>query len=354
MIEPRIKIAIGFLVVILVVISLIFCFSYYQNKMNTAQQSVQNIPSKPNWYKDVAQGQWSQDIKKASALAGENKNAEAIQILQNVKSQLSDSGQKSIVDLSIASNTFFGIDHQKGAEQFAAIAKTVEYPPISRAYAMLVIADQFSGLHDKNLLKPFFNDQEFASKDGYGLLVVLFQRIYDTHPFGLAAERLAIAYIAKVRNNNSISDKDYAVIAKYIADIDTNLIELETTDAFKRFIPVTLLNKATLLRIIEDLGRPINQPVEDIYLLAIARARLLRISSTEQFTVLAYADYFAKKNEKDNVLKLLSESLSSSTLDKMVKGFLSSKDITQSAFPYLYKLQQEGPDVHAAYERIIQ
>ena len=353
MIEPRTKLGIVFFVVIIALISLIFGFFYYQNKTKTIQPIGQKV-FQPNWYKQVTEGQWSQDLKKADDLSREHKPSDAIQIRENVKSQLSDNGQRSIVDLAIASDTFFGIDHQKGAEQYAAIAKTAQYPAISRAYAMLVIADQFSGLHDKNLLKPFFDDQEFASKDGSALVIVLFQRLYDMHRFGLAADKLAVAYIAKIRNNNTISDSDYAVVAGYIADIDKSLAELETTDAFKRFIPVTLLNKAKLFRMIEDMGRPINQPVEDIYLLTIARARLLHISPTEQFGVLAYADYFAQKNEKDKVVKLLSESLLSSTLDKMVKGFLSSKDITQSAFPYLYKLQQEDPDVHAAYERIIQ
>jgi len=343
--ESRSRLVLRIFIVILILVGSFSVF-YYQYMKNA-------VKPQSNWYQQTREGQWGQDIKKAEELDKESNPFEAIKILENVKSQMTDPGERSVVDLTIASMTFFSIDMQKGAELYATIAKTVQYPNMSRAYAMLAVADQFSGLQDKNLLKPFFDKQEFMSKDQSTLILALYQQIYDMHRFGLVAGKLGISYLLKVRKDSGISDNDYAVAMQYVDDIDRNLPELETSDAFKRFVPVTLLNKAKLLRLIEDLNRPINQQdIGSIYLMAITRARILRISSTEQFSILYYADYLAKKKEKDQVIKLLSESLSSPTLHQMVKIFLSSEDRIKSSLPNLYKLKQEDVDVRAAYSRL--
>ncbi|GEM_PF-4614651 len=350
MVESKKKSITGILVIILILAGF-FSILYYKYTQTALEVPTKTV-LKPNWYKQIQEGQWSKEIESAKMLSKENKPAEAIKILESVKSRITDPGEKSIVDLTIASNIFTGIDIQQGAERYAQIANTAEYPAISRAFAMMVIADRFNALQDKKLLKPFFDDQEFASKDKSALVSLLFQRTYTTHPFGLVAARLAIEHINKVRKNNTISDSDYMPVGKYTADIEKNLSELETTDAFKTYIPVTLLNKAKLFMLIESLGRPIAQPIPDIYLLAIARARIQRTVLTEQGSILFYADYLAQKKEKDQVIKLLSDSLSSSTLDKALKNLLQSKDWTQTNIPNLYKLQQNDSDVRTVYKRI--
>lgn len=352
MIESKTKLIIGIFVVILLFAGFFSIFYYYQRTKTVVEMGTKKI-LKPNWYQQAQKGQWSKEIQAADALFKENKSAEAIKILEGVKSQMTDSGEKSIVDLTIAYGIFFAIDRQQGAQRYATIAKTVEYPAVSRAYGMLLVADNFDGSQDKNLLKSFFDEQEFISTDKSVLIAVLYERIYDTYPFGLAAAKVASKYLRKVSQNNAISDTDYAVVIKYVADINKNLIELETTEPFKNFIPVTLLIKANLFKLIESVGRPTSEPAADVYLLAIARARILRISSTEQFSVLFYADYLAKKKEKDQVIRLLSESLSSSSLDKIVRGFLQSKELMQNRFPNLYQLQQDDHDVQAVYKGLI-
>lgn len=354
MIESKTKLIIGIFVAILLLAGSFTVFYYYQRVNTTLKTGAQKIiESKPNWYKQVQEGKWSKEVEAADALSRDNKYGEAVKILESVKSQMTDPGERSIVDLKIAYNTFFGIDTQQGAQRYATIAKIDEYPVISRAYAMLLVADQFSGIQDKNLLKPFFDEKEFASKDKSELIAALYQRVYDTHRFGLAAGVLAVPYLRNASHNGVISDADYAVVNQYVIDIDRNLIELETTDAFKRFIPVTLLVKARLFALIEDVGRPVSQPAEEVYLLAIARARTLQILSTEQFSILFYADYLAKKGQKDKVIELLSKSLSNSALDKrMVRGFLQSKDSVKIRLPNLYKLQQDDPKVNAVYKQM--
>ncbi len=342
--ELRKKIIAGIIIVLLLVT---FFYVFYQNRKTVTQPAV-----KSNWYKQVQDGQWSKEIKAAIVLSKENKPNEAIKILEGVKSQMTDSGEKSIVDLTIASSILTGIDIQQGAQQYARIANTAEYPAISRAFAMIVVADRFNGLQDKNLLKPFFDEQEFTSKDSSVLISLLFQRIYDTHRFGLAAAKLAIGYINKVRQGDTISDSNYAMVTTYVTDIDKNLLELETTDAFKSYIPVTLLNKAKLFRLIESVHRPIAQSVTDIYIQAIARARIQRTIATEQFSILLYTDYLASKKERDQVIQILSI-LSSSTLDKMVKHFLQSPDWIKNQIPSLYKLQQDDPDFQVLYKQLI-
>lgn len=350
--QPRVAKAIVIIVLVAAVLSALYYFKYVGDI-----EPNEGI-LKPNWYAEVHNGQWSTDIEKADQLAKDGQPAEALQILETVLPQITEQGQKSVVDLTIASITFFSIDKIKGVERYATIAATTQYPAISRAYAMLVVADHFDAVRDKNLLQPFFSDQEFADKDQSVLILALYQRIYDMHPFGLAAAKLAGAHIRKTRTGDTISDGDYAVVLRYIGDIDKNLPELETSPAFKRFIPVTLLIKAALFRIMEDVGRQVDQPienrysVEEIYLLAITRARILNIAPVEQFSVLYYADYMAKKGNKTKVMALLSESLSSVTLDKAVKGFLQSESSVQNSLPYLHTLQQKDADVRAAYTKL--
>lgn len=321
-------------------------FYYYQYGKIKSQSSTRN------WYSEVRNGKWGKDIESAVTLAPDNP-AQAIEILERVKSDVTDPGQKSIVDLTIASVDFFNIDKLNGAESYAAVAANNDYPSISRAYAMMAVADQFDGLQDKNLLEPFFTEQEFASKSASVLIADLYQRIYDTHPFGLAAGKLGSWYVVRVRKNNAISDQEYAKALEYATAIEKSIPELESTAPLQRFIPVTLLVRAHLFRLLAEVNRLTADAVSNAYLFAIARSRTLNIPSTEQFSVLLYADFLAKEKEnKGEVIRLLSKSLPSSGLHPMVKNVLVSAERLESWFPNLYTLVQEDSQVKAAFLKL--
>jgi len=262
--------------------------------------------------------------------------------------------QRSVVDLIFASLLFKDKETKlAGAKRYAAIAGTESYPRTSRAYAMLVVADNFDGTRNKLVLEPFFSQSEYTKKNGTELVLELYGRLYDTYPFGLAAGRLALAHIARVRDKNTISDNDYVTVTRYLDDINGGSPFLEMTEPFRGYIPVTLLAKARLLRVLENVGRPTTESIDDIYRAVVARARLEGVPATEQFGILLYADYLAEKQQKEEVIRLLTESeLSSSILEGTVANLLAT-NWPLNVLPHLYALQKNDQEVRVLYEKLL-
>ena len=327
-------------------VGFVFYYQYYRMLQPSQRKG-------RNWYSEVREGRWARDVESAISQAPENPTG-AVTMLNNVLAQVTDPGQKSVVDLTRANVTFLYIDKLRGAESYAAVAVNKDYPPISRAYAMMVIVDQYNALQDVNLLKPFFSEQDFSSEDSDTLLFQFYQKIYDTHPFGLAAGQLGIRYIRSVRTHNTITDQEYGEVVKYITAIDKSLVELESADPMKTYIPVTLLTRARFFELLAEVNRLTPDSVSSSYLLAIARSRTLSILSTEQFSILFYANFLAKKKENSGeVLRLLTVTAESpSSTHPTVKGFLNSTERVKSFFPNLHTLIQEDSQVRTAFQKL--
>lgn len=332
-----------FVVLVLVIV----LFFYISTKPKGSQEDLQGI----NWYEDVQKSRWGEDIQRAKDLVRDGNVTEAVDLLQKVKTKITDPGQMSVVDLDIASITLYRVDAESGAELFASIAGNPAYPLESRGYAMLVIADRFDAVREKKLLKPFFSESDFESKEGTVLIQDFYKQVYETYPFGLAAGKLALWHIIKNQKNGAISDSDYAVVSRYVDDIDTNLTLLKSSKAFQRYIPVTLLIKAALFRSLENIGRPELEPTDSVYLAAIASARAQGVFLTEQFGILLYADYLAEKGEERRVVVLL-ESLVGSTLDPVIQELLSSEEKALKSFPNLFEFQTQNLAVREVYESL--
>ena len=317
----------------LVLAALFGYFWYAQQKFATEQK---RTPAR-DFYVEVTSGQYAQDLADAQVDFKNGKIQEGIALLNKVKAQLSDPGQRSIIDLSLADAYLKSIDKYQGSEKYAEIAHNDSYPKISRAYAELVVVDQFTGYQDKELLKPFFSAADFSSLTGNQLASRLRKEIYGLYPFGYAAGNIAFEYLLNIMGPNygSITDDQFTTVMQYMQALDKDLANLDSFQGMKTYIPVTLQTKAKVYRLLEHAGRPLPSTVESVYQTAIARSRTLGMPSTEQFSMLGLADYYAQKNtNKPEVVTILSE-LSVKKLDAMVIARLSSKIQFKNSFPFL-------------------
>jgi predicted negative regulator of RcsB-dependent stress response len=331
-----------------------FLYIWYVQRGVNQHPINQKVPVR-DFYTETAQGTFSADLTAAKNLILAGNVDEGIAKLQQIKTNITDPGQKSVVDLSVADATYHQKNKYQGAQLYAAVKNNETYPNVSRAYAELYIVDQYSASGDKELFKSFFSADEYSASTGHELLEKAHKAVYDLYPFGYAASGLASDYLSRIvtGSRTSISDQDFVLVSQYIDATDRDLANLDNFQGMKVFIPATLQTEAKVFRILEKVGRPIPRPVETVYTEAIARSRTLNNQSAEEFSMFGLADYLAEKTgNEEKIISILNE-LAATKLVALVKERLGSVDQVKQRTPSLYALVNKDSKVKAAYTAVL-
>ena len=326
------------IIYLLVATAVIFIGHYFYENYKLNSFLGGGIPERDG-YRELTEGDSKNVLAEAKTLESNKDPGKAVLILDELKNRTEDMLQKSIIDLEIANTKIRSIDLEEGVEALAKIVNNENYPRVSRAYAMILIADRFQADLDKKLLKPFFSEQELALGREDTLITESFKKSYDIYPLGYSAGKLGTDYLLKKINiSRYISDEDYVVALGYFKEIDLSMVQLENSEGMRHLIPSTLLMRAHMLRLLSFAGRPQGEDISKAYQKVLEMARAMGAKRTEQFAVLFYADYLARLPENiTSVTKVLEENFEKATLDNMVIRYVNNLSLLRRNFPNIYK-----------------
>lgn len=273
-------------------------------------------------------------------LIQEGSVAEGIELLKKSKEETQNLGTKAVIDITIAQATI-DLSRKEAATNYIGVYRNEEYPPISRAYALLMIAQYSQGFSDSSLLKEYFSQNPEAQNwNTKRLLYELHKDIFELYPYGISA-----SYILRhdLEGRDSVTEQELERINDYIKIIDTNIQFLKASTGMKSIVPNTMLSKALLFQELEDKKIQIPSSIQSVYEEAITYTSVEKQSVSQEFMIVNYSNYLLHNGNREQALSLLKE-LFSKPVSKMLEENLSNEVFSQNNFPELYRFTQSDSE----------
>ncbi len=258
----------------------------------------------------------------------------------------SDIKIKSVIDVALAGLTV-KTDTIGGVKEYKNIYNNILYPSSTRAYSLLRVTQFYNGERNVKILENFYNSpEEYITKSSEDILFDMHTKIYKMQPFALSTIYLATYELSK-SDKSTTSAK--AINDKYFYLIDGNIEEIGKFSGTRHLQPNSFLSKANYMNLFKDYINFKNEDIEKAYEQAISSSVIEKSTITEEFSMLAYANFLSSHN-KDKSIEILTL-LFSKPLSKMIQTNLSG-DVEKAKLRYsgVYKLSTENPAVKNMFE----
>jgi hypothetical protein len=364
--KNNIIVPVFFLILASLIILVPLIFFFYAKKSDTSgvSQITKSIPQSP----ELAGKVLKDDIFLQGAQytnAGEHEKA--LEQFKKLKAKYKGQPEEGIIDNSIAESYFNANKREESAQVFADSYGNSSYTDITRAYALLVSWLKGRGAQDFNMLRPFFSEAEFDQYTNEKTIQLeAAKRVYALYPFSYAGAYIARSNINDLERQYKITDTVDGtppshpqplvdavekIMAQLADDAARDITFLENQPGMKHLLTNTYQAVGGLYADLDIEGYTLSglggattgQRAESSFIDGIAVSRLQKVSSSEQFTILTYANYLARKGDPVRATQLI-DGLSRLPVNSFVKENLMSPT-AKTRYAGLVELAKKDPSI---------
>lgn len=261
----------------------------------------------------------------------------AIEAFTAAKNSATTKEEEAVAQFNIANAIKISKDRYPAMAEFVKLINDETLPMRTRALAMNEVFLQYRGYADINILQMAFGNQDITKLSVEDAEYAYLAKAYNLYPFAMSAINMTY-YEMKTKAKNK--EEVQAVYDKYMPSFEKSVVEMSAVNGERKYVTNSLLGKARVLTIMQKYNLVSKEDVEKAFEAAIQKTRELSITTTEQFSILTYADYEAGVGDIAKADALIAI-LSKINLSTMVKENLASTK-SKSNYPALLKLKIES------------
>lgn len=271
----------------------------------------------------------------ADALASGNTQA-AINSFAASKNSAETSQEQAISQYNLAGAKMADGQRYPAIDEYLKIINDETVSPSLRSLAMNQVFLFYKSYSDINILNQAFGKQDISKLAIEDAEYAYVMKAYNLHPFAITIPKIMFHEMSSVNS----ADEVQAIYNKYLPAFNKSIVEMGASSGQEMYVVNALLGKAKIMMIMQKYNLIVREEIEKTIETAYQRAKDLRMTNTDQFALLEYANYESSIGDTAKADALISI-LSKPGLSSMLKENLSAAK-AKTAYPALLKLKLES------------